>query len=232
MIYVTGDTHANIDIAKLNTTKFPQQKELTKNDFVIICGDFGLCWDGSHREMWWQDWLTAKNFTTLWIDGNHENFDMLYSYPVEKWNGGKIHRIDKNIIHLMRGQVFDIDNMRIFTMGGASSIDRRFRKESVSWWSQEVPSEQEWSEAFRNLNKFNNKVDYVITHAAPLDMASRIPGLSKDFYDPVERDLFNIMMEIDFKKWYFGHYHIDIDLTSKFTGLYSKIIKLGEGVEQ
>ena len=36
MIYVTGDTHANIDIAKLNTTKFPQQKELTKNDFVII----------------------------------------------------------------------------------------------------------------------------------------------------------------------------------------------------
>ena len=68
MIYVTGDTHANIDIAKLNTTKFPQQKELTKNDFVIICGDFGLCWDGSHREMWWQDWLTAKNFTTLWID--------------------------------------------------------------------------------------------------------------------------------------------------------------------
>lgn len=40
MIYVTGDTHANIDIAKLNTTKFPQQKELTKNDFVIICGDF------------------------------------------------------------------------------------------------------------------------------------------------------------------------------------------------
>ena len=42
MIYVTGDTHANIDIAKLNTTKFPQQKELTKNDFVIICGDFGL----------------------------------------------------------------------------------------------------------------------------------------------------------------------------------------------
>lgn len=39
MIYVTGDTHANIDIAKLNTTKFPQQKELTKNDFVIICGD-------------------------------------------------------------------------------------------------------------------------------------------------------------------------------------------------
>lgn len=85
MIYVTGDTHANIDIEKLNTTKFPQQKNLTKDDYLIICGDFGLCWDGSRREMWWQDWLTAKNFTTLWIDGNHENFDMLYQpLTVEK----------------------------------------------------------------------------------------------------------------------------------------------------
>lgn len=43
MIYVTGDTHANIDIEKLNTTKFPQQKNLTKDDYLIICGDFGLC---------------------------------------------------------------------------------------------------------------------------------------------------------------------------------------------
>ena len=93
MIYVTGDTHANIDIAKLNTTRFPQQKELTKNDFVIICGDFGLCWDGSHREMWWQDWLTAKNFTTLWIDGNHENFDMLYQFPLIDKFGGKVREI-------------------------------------------------------------------------------------------------------------------------------------------
>lgn len=49
MIYVTGDTHANIDIEKLNTTKFPQQKNLTKDDYLIICGDFGLCWDGSRR---------------------------------------------------------------------------------------------------------------------------------------------------------------------------------------
>ena len=42
MIYVTGDTHANIDIEKLNTTKFPQQKTLTKDDYLIICGDFGF----------------------------------------------------------------------------------------------------------------------------------------------------------------------------------------------
>lgn len=30
MIYVTGDTHANIDIEKLNTTKFPAAEKPDK----------------------------------------------------------------------------------------------------------------------------------------------------------------------------------------------------------
>ena len=77
MIYVTGDTHANLDISKLSTKKFPQQRELTKDDYVIVAGDFGLVWDGSGREIYWQDWLADKNFTTLFVDGNHENFDIL-----------------------------------------------------------------------------------------------------------------------------------------------------------
>lgn len=100
MIYVTGDTHANIDISKLNIDKFPQQKDLTKNDYLIICGDFGLVWDGSRREMWWQDWLSDKNFTTLWVDGNHENFDILYEFPLIDKFGGKVREIAPDIYHL------------------------------------------------------------------------------------------------------------------------------------
>ena len=153
MIYVTGDTHANIDIAKLNTTKFPQQKELTKNDFVIICGDFGLCWDGSHREMWWQDWLTAKNFTTLWIDGNHENFDMLYQFPLIDKFGGKVREIAPDIYHLDRGQVLTIDGKRIFCMGGARSVDKEYRVEHISWWKEEMPSREEMERAIAALDK-------------------------------------------------------------------------------
>ena len=41
MIYVTGDIHA--DPSRFNMDNFPEQKEMNKNDFVIICGDFGLC---------------------------------------------------------------------------------------------------------------------------------------------------------------------------------------------
>lgn len=45
MIYVTGDTHANIDIGKLSTKRFPQQKILpktTSSSFVVTLGWFGM----------------------------------------------------------------------------------------------------------------------------------------------------------------------------------------------
>ena len=124
MIYITGDCHR--DYRRFNTRNFPEQKEMTKDDYVIICGDFGGIWDKdeeSKEEIYLLDWLDSKPYTTLFVDGNHENFDRLYTYPEEEWNGGKIHRIRDSVIHLMRGQVFTIDEKKIFTFGGASSHD-------------------------------------------------------------------------------------------------------------
>ena len=106
-------------------------------------------------------------YTVLFIDGNHENFDRLNAYPEEMWNGGRVHRIGKNILHLMRGQVFEIEGKRIFAMGGANSIDKYARAEGVSWWRAEIPSESELAEARRNLDKYGNCVDLIITHTAP-----------------------------------------------------------------
>ena len=63
-------------------------------------------------EKYWLDWLDNKNFTTLFVDGNHENFTRLYNYPVEEWHGGKVHKIRDSVIHLMRGEIFDIDNKK------------------------------------------------------------------------------------------------------------------------
>ena len=71
MIYLTGDTHIPIDIGKLNTKNFPQQKEMTKDDYVIVLGDFGLLWKKNKTYEYWKKWLEERNFTTLWIDGNH-----------------------------------------------------------------------------------------------------------------------------------------------------------------
>ena len=110
MIYITGDCHS--DFRRFNTKNFPEQKDMTKDDYVIICGDFGGVWnrdEESPQEAFNMDWLEDKPYTTLFVDGNHENFDRLNSYPVEEWNGGKVHRIRKSVIHLMRGQVFKLE---------------------------------------------------------------------------------------------------------------------------
>jgi len=123
MIYVTGDTHG--DIRRLNSESFPEQKEMTKDDYVIILGDFGLVWEQeeSKEEKHWLDWLERKPFTTLFVDGNHENFARLNVYLEEEWHGGTVHRIRPSVIHLMRGYVYDIDGAKCFSFGGAPSHD-------------------------------------------------------------------------------------------------------------
>ena len=45
-IYITGDTHGDIDLGKLKREGFAAQK----GDYVIICGDFGAVWDDSKED--------------------------------------------------------------------------------------------------------------------------------------------------------------------------------------
>ena len=94
MTYITGDAHS--DFTRFTEENFPIQSEMTKNDYVIICGDFGGVWtfeEESAREKEALEWLNNKSFTILFVDGNHENFTRLYNYPVEEWHGGKVHKI-------------------------------------------------------------------------------------------------------------------------------------------
>ena len=111
MIYATGDTHGNFQ--RFAPEHFPEQVRMTKEDYMIICGDFGGVWDGGKKDERNLDWLEELPFTTLFVSGNHENFDLLRKYPTEEWNGGKIQRIRPHVIHLMRGQVFDLQGTRL-----------------------------------------------------------------------------------------------------------------------
>ena len=57
-IFITGDTHG--DFTRFKKKIFYEQAELSKEDCVIICGDFGGIWDGSAEERHWLDWLEAR----------------------------------------------------------------------------------------------------------------------------------------------------------------------------
>jgi len=224
-IYVTGDIHASHDIQKLNTTLFPEQKKLTRNDYVIILGDFGLTWDDSEETKYWLKWLEDKTFTTLFIDGNHENFDRLYQYPIVEYLGGKTHKLSDSIYHLMRGEIFTIEGLKFFAFGGGISIDKVYRRPHISWWEQEIPNYTEIENGFANLEKVENTVDIVLTHAAPSDISMQVLGHHCEV-DEVTKILDAFKCKIYCKKWYFGHHHTDQTVNDKFTVMYNKIIKV------
>ena len=246
MIYITGDTHS--DFSRFTEENFPIQSEMTKDDYVIICGDFGGVWtseEESSREKNALDWLDNKSFTTLFVDGNHENYTRLYKYPMEEWNGGKVHKIRDSVLHLMRGEIFDIDNKKIFAFGGARSHDIQdgilnldeeekiyeyrkrgayFRIRDFSWWDLELPTNQEMENGIENLEKINYKVDYIISHCCPTSIQALINSTYKR--DILTDYLQQISEKCTFKRWYFGHYHDYKQVNSQFTLLYENIVPL------
>lgn len=157
-IYISGDPHGE------QGRMYELDRTLNDNDIIIFCGDFGYLFLDDFQENRFLDDLEARPYTILFVDGNHENFPAIYSYPEEIWNGGKIHRIRKNIIHLCRGQVFEIEGIKFFTFGGGYSLDKASRVEGRTWWPEELPTMIEYDEGKKNLEKNNWEVDYIVTH--------------------------------------------------------------------
>ena len=234
MIYITGDTHA--DFSRLLIEKFPIQTEMTKDDYVTICGDFGGVWTFEKeniQEKYWLDYLNEKNFTRL------------YNYPVEEWHGGKVHKIRDSVLHLMRGEIFDIDNKKFFAFGGARSHDIQegilnldeeekiynyrkrgayFRIRDYSWWDLELPTEEEMQNGIKNLEKVNYKVDYIITHCCPTSIQTLLnPSYKRDVLTDYLQE---ISEKCKFKKWYFGHYHENRHVNSQYILLYEELVPL------
>ena len=245
-VYVTGDTHGGFQ--RLGMKYFPEQKKMNREDMVIIAGDFGGLWGGTPAEKYWLDWLEDKPFTTAFLDGNHENFAMLNALPERLWHGGRIHEVRPHVLHLMRGQVFDIEGYTFFTMGGASSHDiqdgildpeepgfeerywrmRRaramFRVKGVSWWTEELPSDEEYEEARKNLDAHDWAVDYILTHCAPTSITQKIIPHARadrltDFLDEVKN-------RARYHYWLFGHLHDNQAVDKKHILLWEQVVQV------
>lgn len=229
MIYITGDIHAD----PMRLSKRQQRSSglaIQPGDYVIICGDFGIPWIGleDKTDRYLLKWLSQLPFTVLFVDGNHENFDLLDRYPVKEWHGGRVHELLPNLFHLMRGEVFQVEGKTFFTFGGARSTDKALRTPHVSWWPQEELSAADFDNAVENLTAHDFSVDYVITHTAPKrfllemqDMEQWVEGCkTSEFLSGIEPLL-------TYKKWYFGHFHTDyVRKESVAAWMYQKIIPL------
>ncbi len=226
MIYITGDTHG--DYKRFTQ---PQLKKLKKGDTLIVCGDFGFIWDNSKREQKLLKKLGKKKYDLCFVDGTHENFELLNAYEVTEWNGGKVHNISGRLFHLMRGQIFSIEGKSIFTMGGGESPDIDLRFDNDTWSSSEIPNRQELLEGAEKLDKVNAKVDIIITHEPPLKIKGflnlkekrsvRVTGLNNYF-----EELGN---NCEFSRWFFGSMHVDKYISSSHIAVFNKIFNAETG---
>ena len=218
MLYVTGDIHA--DIRRL---KGRAAKQLKKGDILLVCGDFGFLWDGSPKELRLLDWLGKRPYQILFVEGTHDNIDLLSGYPEETLYGGQVRRVSGNCCQLLRGACYEIEGKRVFALGGGESTDMDIRVEGETWWRRELPSAEELAHARETLASLNQQVDYIITHSvAPtvnkfLDREQMQINLLLAFLNEISET-------VQFKRWYFGSCHLDKAIPPKYCAVYQEIL--------
>ena len=118
MIYVTGDIHGEVE-------RFSEKeiKRLKKQDTLIVLGDFGFLWSGDKAEQKKLKWLQKRRYRLLFIDGCHENFDLLKEYPEVDYMGGRARHIGGNLYYIERGSILEIEGKKVLFFGVGESWD-------------------------------------------------------------------------------------------------------------
>ena len=215
--FLKGDIHGNL----FEVIEFINRFELGENDNIIILGDCGIAWRKDRKDLDQNIklWNECSNGVKLYfLDGNHENFNILNSLPIEN-NMGKI---ADNIYHLRRGQIYEFEGKKILVCGGADSIDKYRRVENFTWWKEETISQ----ETIDNIPA--GHYDYVLTHCCPRSIfdnnriyLSTLQFLNENKINHNSEDMLEQLKDkITFDHWYFGHYHINRNLDNKFTCLF------------
>ncbi len=223
MVYVTGDMHGCPE--RLYDKNF---RKLKSGDVLLVCGDFGYIFSGGKLEKQVVDYLASRRFVTAFVDGTHDNLDTIYRSRVTYWHGGMVHRIKGNLIHLMRGQIFEIEGNHFFTFGGGESTDKEMRLATGLWWREEEPSPAEMAQGAARLDEAGCKVDYMITHEPPSLVKSAIL-LRRGDTDRVNKlngYLEEIGRSCTFRHWYFGSLHEDRVITEHHTCVFKNMIPI------
>ncbi|MBQ8057237.1 MAG: metallophosphoesterase [Ruminococcus sp.] len=219
MIYITGDIHGDLgDIESRSISK------IKKGDILIVTGDFGFLWDNSKSELKSLKKLSKKKFTILFVEGVHENFDMINEHEEIELYGNFAKKITDNIYCLKRGVVYTIEGKSVFTLGGGTVDDPIEKADSDPLNDKAIPTDKELQEAVNNLQGIGKKVDIIITHEAPASVKRLIRRDSSIndlniFFD-------TLLHNVKYKMWYFGSLHTDRALSTNMTCVWQNVIKV------
>lgn len=239
-VYVFGDIHGTEEYYKILPQNFKEASNLTRNDVVIVLGDFGIPFI-THAPNWYLKQsdktaikrLSTLSYTLLFVDGNHDNHNFWRVQCRQSKFGGKVQKLPgtDNVFHLMRGEYYTIQGKTFWVMGGASSHDIEFRTYNKNWWPGEIPSNSEFAHGLETLANHENRVDYILTHTVPENVLSYLNNCTAfkfdDRYDAVSRYLDTIASSVCYKEWLAGHLHIDLNIPDfRLSILYNNYIRL------
>ncbi len=218
MVYITGDVHGNLsDLDSRNINR------LKKDDVLIITGDFGFIWDNSSRELKMLKKLSKRKHKILFVDGVHENFELLKKYEDVELFGARAQKISDNIYHLCRGEIYNIENKSYFCLGGGE-VDDPFEKPDANPLHSPMPTDEALQYAVDNMQKAGRKVDIIITHEAPASV-KRLIRRDCEIND-LNIFLDTLLHNVKYDKWYFGSLHTDRTLSNQMTCVWQQIIKV------
>ena len=207
-VLLVGDTHGEI-------SAITHSCEIAHHfgcELIIQLGDFGFMFDEDRTHL--VNTILADYNMNLWhIDGNHENFDLMESNGLSI-SGTKPIQYRDFLTYLPRGSTFTLANSRCMAFGGASSIDKRCRSNSIDWWPQELIT-QEQIDAIES-----KEIYYLFTHDCPghpTKLMNALEGNSwnKDgeYYPEIQisynqrQMLLDLVNKVNPRFVYHGHYH-------------------------
>lgn len=235
-MFVMGDRHGNFAETeymikrKLRECEAARITDPEMRDVFFVAGDAGFLWYNTDRSAnalgHLNNLLIELNAIMCIVPGNHENYDMIAALPIVEFQGAIAREAKSNIYYLESGHIYFFNDKKIFVYGGADSVDKEYRAENISWWRAEIPSPRVEMFALENLEKHDNRVDIVITHTAPKAV---VPNnhYKLDFPTcPVSRFLGEVLMQIDYDRWFCGHFHRDADAPCGFRFLYHTMAEI------
>ncbi|MBQ6846937.1 MAG: metallophosphoesterase [Oscillospiraceae bacterium] len=214
MIYLISDIHGKTEFKGL----LQYLERAGKEDLLIVLGDVGLKFGDTEENRVFTEWFLSLGKNIAIVDGNHENFEYLESFPEEDWHGGKVHRLTENIVHLMRGNTFEIQDKNFFVFGGCKSS--KVWHELGLYYYGEEPQKEELALAYETIKKNGFEFDYILTHKyeqTPPD-ATFCPELGE-----LEK---YIDENVSYKHWYCGHSHKNSEIDAKHTIVFDELIEL------
>lgn len=225
-IAFAGDWHANGYWAKQMIEYARRQGA----DTVVQLGDFGFTFQHSFLRTV-RHAAEEQDVTVFFVDGNHDNHNILWKAWTRTEDGFRqppFGNFKHRLNYIPRGHRWEWWGLRFLGVGGAASVDKRWRTEGRDWWPTEMISEADIARAVKG-----GPVDVMVAH--DLFDSAPFPNDRKDTGWPLEAlgraqanrmAVQRIVEAVAPRLFVHGHYHVRKDAMTRVNGQWVKVVTL------